>query len=126
MVRAPNRSGFIEAVHGYDHDRTQVTMTTIEPDFCRDAVVVLPGIMGSELVEAATGTVLWGLADPGWYVKAWTSGRSLRALAVTDAERKGRPGRVQATRTLRFPAFAPFLRGFEPYTELLAAVKRFV
>lgn len=101
-------------------------MSTVEPDLCRDAVVVLPGIMGSELVEAATGTVLWGLANPGWYVRAWTSGRSLRALAVTDDEREGRGARVQATRTLKFPAFAPLLRGFEPYTDLLASVRRFV
>src|SRR5262252_1147300 len=101
-------------------------MTTIEPDLCRDAVVVLPGIMGSELVETATDTVLWGLADPGWYVNSWTTGGSLRALAVTDAERNGLTGRVQATRTLRVPAFAPSLRGFEPYTKLLATVKRFV
>lgn len=100
-------------------------MTTVESDLCRDAVVVLPGIMGSELVETATGTVLWGLADPAWYVKAWTSGSSIRALAVTDAERHGQAGRIQATRTLRVPAFAPLLRGFEPYTGLLASVKRF-
>ncbi|WP_327003458.1 hypothetical protein OHA72_51705 [Dactylosporangium sp. NBC_01737] len=31
----------------------------------RDAVIVLPGIMGSELVDAGTGRVLWGLADAG-------------------------------------------------------------
>jgi pimeloyl-ACP methyl ester carboxylesterase len=101
-------------------------MTTIEPDLCRDAVIVLPGIMGSELVETATGTVLWGLADPAWYVNAWTSGKSLKALAVTTDEREGRTGRIRATRTLKFPAFAPLLRGFEPYTGLLASVKRFV
>ena len=96
------------------------------PDLCRDAVVVLPGIMGSELVEADTGKVLWGLDDPGWYVRAWTTGSSLDALAVTDAEREGRTGRIRATRTLRVPAFAPLLRGFEPYTALLAAVRQTV
>lgn len=101
-------------------------MNGIEQDLCRDAVVVLPGIMGSELVEADTGTVLWGIANPGWYVKAWTSGSSLQALAVTEDERNGRVGRVKATRTLRVPAFAPILRGFEPYSAMLAAVKRFV
>lgn len=98
---------------------------TIEPDRCRDAVIVLPGIMGSELVDTATGNVLWGLTNPGWYVSAWGRGESLRALAVTEDERAGRVGRVRATRTLRVPAFAPMFRGIEPYTDLVATVKRF-
>jgi hypothetical protein len=72
----------------------------------RDAVIVVPGIMGSELVEVKSGCVLWGLADPQWYVSAWTSGSSLRALGLSDAERAGRYERVTATRLLRFPAFA--------------------
>ncbi|MFG2334075.1 hypothetical protein ACGFMM_31300 [Streptomyces sp. NPDC048604] len=29
----------------------------------RDAVMVLPGIMGSELVDAESGRVLWCLGD---------------------------------------------------------------
>lgn len=98
----------------------------IKPDQFRDAVIVLPGIMGSELVEASTGEVLWGLADPTWYVRAWVTGSSLNKLAVTDDERLGRVGRVRATRTLRFPAFVPLLQGMEPYTRLLAEAKRFV
>jgi hypothetical protein len=89
----------------------------------RDAVVVVPGIMGSELIEEATGKVLWGLADPRWYVSAWTSGASLKALGLDDDEQAGRYGRVTATRLLRFPAFAPFLAGFEPYTRLLKALR---
>ena len=89
----------------------------------RDAVVVVPGIMGSELIESATGNVLWGLADPGWYVSAWTSGASLKALAPDDAEQAGHYGRVTATRLLRFPAFAPVLAGFEPYTRLMKALR---
>ncbi|MFE2867653.1 hypothetical protein [Embleya sp. NPDC059259] len=89
-----------------------------------DAVIVLPGIMGSELVEVSTGRTLWGLADAGWYARAWTTGASLRALAVTDAERAGRAGRIRATRLLHAPAWAPMLRGFEPYTALVQAVRR--
>ena len=89
----------------------------------RDAIVVVPGIMGSELVESTTRNVLWGLADPRWYVSAWTSGAALKALSLDDDERAGRYGRVTATRLLRFPAFAPFLAGFEPYTRLLKAVR---
>ncbi|MEU6726342.1 hypothetical protein ABZ917_21795 [Nonomuraea wenchangensis] len=90
----------------------------------RDAVMVLPGIMGSELVEVETGRTLWGLANGAWYARAWTSGSSLRALQVTDEERSGTTGRIAARRLLRVPAFAPVLRGVEPYTALLMAAQR--
>jgi pimeloyl-ACP methyl ester carboxylesterase len=89
----------------------------------RDAVVIVPGIMGSELTESTTGKVLWGLSDPRWYVSAWTSGASLKALALDDDEQAGRYGRVTATRLLRFPAFAPFLAGHEPYTRLVKGLR---
>ncbi|MFB8273788.1 esterase/lipase family protein [Streptomyces sp. NPDC055955] len=93
-------------------------------DASRDAVMVLPGIMGSELVDAESGRVLWGLGDARWYARAWTTGASLAGLRVTDEERQGRTGRIVATRLLRFPAFAPVLRGFEPYTALIAGIRR--
>jgi hypothetical protein len=88
-----------------------------------DAVMVVPGIMGSELVDDATGRVLWGVNDPRWYVRVWTSDVSLEALALTEDERLGRYGRIRATRLLTFPAFAPILRGFEPYTKLIKALR---
>jgi lecithin:cholesterol acyltransferase len=90
----------------------------------RDAVVVIPGIMGSELVVRDTGRVLWGLSDPRWYVSAWTSGGSLDELRVTEAELNGGAGRIRATRLLTAPAFAPVLHGAEPYTDLVAGVRR--
>jgi hypothetical protein len=99
---------------------------TIEQAVSHDAVVILPGLMGSELVETRSGRVLWGLASPRWYVQAWTSGESLRALQVTDDERAGRMGRITATRLLRVPAFAPVFRGVEPYTALVAGARRVV
>ena len=89
----------------------------------RDAVVIIPGIMGSELVDRATRETLWGISDVGWYLRGWTSGSSLQALHLTDAERNGDYGRVEATRLLRFPAFAPVLQGFEPYTRLIERVR---
>jgi pimeloyl-ACP methyl ester carboxylesterase len=88
---------------------------------CRDAVVVVPGIMGSELVDSG-GRVLWGFSDPRWYVSAWTSGGSLEALRLTKEERRGDYRRVRARCLLRFPAFTPFLAGFEPYRALLKAL----
>ncbi|TCO54364.1 esterase/lipase family protein [Actinocrispum wychmicini] len=89
----------------------------------QDAVVIVPGIMGSRLVETATGRELWGLRDPRWYVSAWSSGAAMTALRLTEDERNGRVGRVTATGLLRFPAFAPVLAGFEPYTKLVDGVR---
>lgn len=88
-----------------------------------DAVVVVPGIMGSELVDTETGVVLWGLRRLGWYVRAWSSGDGLAPLRVTPDELEGRTGRVKATGLLRFPAFAPWLAGFEPYTSLVKRIR---
>lgn len=99
---------------------------TVERAVSHDAVVVLPGIMGSELVETVSGRVLWGIANPAWYVRAWTSGKSLEALKVTDDERGGRTDRITATRLLRVPAFTPVLRGVEPYTALVTGIRRVV
>jgi pimeloyl-ACP methyl ester carboxylesterase len=90
----------------------------------RDAVIVIPGIMGSALVEVESGDTLWGLDEPGWLLNAWTSGTALRRLAVTDEERAGQVGRIRPAGLLRFPAFAPVLKGFEPYTELVAGIGR--
>ncbi|MFD1047175.1 hypothetical protein ACFQ1S_17285, partial [Kibdelosporangium lantanae] len=42
-----------------------------------DAVIVVPGVMGSELIDAQSGRVLWGMRRLGWYAQAWTSGHGL-------------------------------------------------
>ncbi|WP_199191648.1 esterase/lipase family protein [Amycolatopsis sp. CA-126428] len=101
-------------------------MLEIREQVTWDAVVVVPGIMGSELVDAETGVVLWGLRRLGWYVRAWSSGDGLAPLRVTPDELEGRTGRVKATGLLRFPAFAPWLAGFEPYTSLVNAIRKTV
>jgi pimeloyl-ACP methyl ester carboxylesterase len=97
----------------------------LAPEVSQDAIVIIPGIMGSTLVETATGDTVWGL-DPGSYADAWTRGRGLRALLLTDDERAGRYGRISASGLLRAPAWAPVLRGVEPYTALVEAVTRVV
>ena len=84
-----------------------------------DAIVVIPGLMGSVLREADSGEVLWGFDRPGLYVDAWTSGRSLDRLAVTPGELEGVLGRVVPERVLDFAAFSPLLQGFEPYGGLV-------
>ncbi|MEU6366725.1 hypothetical protein ABZ876_13590 [Streptomyces sp. NPDC046931] len=91
-----------------------------------DAVILVPGIMGSELVDTTTGRTLWGLSDPRWYVSAWPSGTSLSALRLTPEERSGRYGRVRATRLIRFPAFAPVLAGRSPYEQLRKGLRAVV
>lgn len=88
-------------------------------DQSHDAVVVVPGIMGSALVDAATGKTLWGLHDLGWYGRAWSTGSLLRDLA--DLE----PGRIEPQGLLRFPAWAP-LGYFEPYTKLIRHLEEMV
>jgi pimeloyl-ACP methyl ester carboxylesterase len=92
----------------------------------RDAVIVVPGIMGSTLVEAESGKTLWGFDQAGSWVSAWTTGSTLERLAVTGDERAGVVGRVRPVGLLRFPAFAPILQGFEPYTDLVAGIGRVV
>ncbi|MGH3625402.1 MAG: hypothetical protein ACRDQ5_27080, partial [Sciscionella sp.] len=89
------------------------------PDVSQDAVVVIPGIMGSTLVDTVTGDTLWGLDRLGWYRQAWTSGESLRALGNRE------PGRIVARGLLRFPAWAP-LGNFEPYTTLIRGLHTMV
>jgi pimeloyl-ACP methyl ester carboxylesterase len=87
-----------------------------------DAVVVIPGIMGSTLVDTTTGQQIWGLR-PGWYARAWASRKIMRALMLTDDERAGRVGRVKATGLLECPAFSPVLAGLEPYTKLVNRIR---
>lgn len=103
-----------------------VWVTKVSDQVTPDAVVVVPGIMGSELVDAATGSVLWGLRRLRWYVRAWCSGDGLGLLRLTGDELDGHVGRVKARGLLKFPAFAPWLSGFEPYTALVTGLHKVV
>lgn len=80
-----------------------------------DAVIVVPGIMGSELVDE-TGTVQWGLR-PSLLGRAWLT-RSMDVLNVTDDDAAG-GRRLRPSRLVRFPGYLPILGGLEPYTYLL-------
>jgi lecithin:cholesterol acyltransferase len=91
-----------------------------------DAVVVVPGIMGSELYDTVLERYIWGLR-PGWYVRAWSpKGAGLEPLAATEAELTGDARRVRATGLLKVPAFAPVFAGIEPYTPLVTAITKVV
>ncbi|KOV77720.1 alpha/beta fold hydrolase [Nocardia sp. NRRL S-836] len=85
-----------------------------------DAVMVVPGIMGSELMDTTTGQTLWGLR-PKLLVSALMAG--LEPLALTDAERRGDTSRVKPVGLLKFPAYLPGLTGLEPYTGLVRELR---
>ncbi|WP_406254141.1 lipase/acyltransferase domain-containing protein [Streptomyces chartreusis] len=81
--------------------------------------------MGSALRET-TGDrrFLWGLQDVRPLVSAWRGhGEGLRPLHLDDRERSGCYGRIEPAGLLRFPAWAPFLHGLEPYDQLLKTVR---
>ncbi|WP_051450935.1 lipase/acyltransferase domain-containing protein [Actinospica robiniae] len=92
----------------------------IQPVFTHDAVVLLPGIMGSVLRDAYTDEKLWGLSGRA-LADAWTTGRVFERLKVTDDERKGLAGRVAATEPLTLPVGGPLFNGIEPYDLLRKA-----
>jgi hypothetical protein len=89
---------------------------------CKDAVVVVPGIMGSELVDS-DGRVRWGL-EPTVLARAWVT-RQLDVLHVTEDDVAGK-ARLRPTRLLRLPGYIPLLGGLEPYTALLQRVSQTV
>jgi pimeloyl-ACP methyl ester carboxylesterase len=98
---------------------------TVRRNVSQDAVVVVPGIMGSTLMTTERG--LWGFERLSWYARLWSRRHSsLAELALTEDERNGRYGRIKATGLLKLPAYAPFLNGFEPYTKLINGIKNVV
>jgi len=88
-----------------------------------DAVIIVPGIMGSELTEASTGRVIWGIGAALANAARLGYKERMRSLAVSDDERAGRTGRVIPTRLLAVPDWAYGLGGFEPYRNLAGAAR---
>lgn len=102
------------------------TTPGLTPAVTHDAVVLVPGIMGSELYDTGTGKVLWGLAHPTWLAKAWLTKGGLAPLHLTAEEQAGDHGRIKARRLLQIPAWSPVLRGIEPYHKMTAAIENAV
>ncbi|WP_393058691.1 esterase/lipase family protein [Streptomyces sp. LN549] len=102
------------------------TTPGLTPAVTHDAVVLVPGIMGSELYDTGTGKVLWGLAHPTWLAKAWLTKGGLAPLHLTAEEQAGDYGRIKARRLLQIPAWSPVLRGIEPYHKMTAAIENAV
>ncbi|MGI5450710.1 lipase/acyltransferase domain-containing protein [Streptomyces sp. CA-243310] len=88
----------------------------------QDAVVIVPGIMGSELFDTHTNKRLWGLGGISWLRRAWTSPTGLEGLRMTDEELDGKHTRVKATGLLKHSAWTPYFAGQEPYTDLVETV----
>ncbi|MFF7977252.1 AAA family ATPase [Streptomyces sp. NPDC007905] len=87
-----------------------------------DAVVVVPGFMGSVLVDAHSGERLWGHEPSKWLPRAWMRG-GVDALRLTDDERAGDHRRVRPVSLLSTPAWAPMLGALEPYGRLLDRIR---
>ncbi|SFS14066.1 Lecithin:cholesterol acyltransferase [Microbacterium sp. cf046] len=84
-----------------------------------DAIVIVPGIMGSELVDG-DGHQIWGL-QPADAISAYF-GDLLDRLRVTDEDLAGTRG-VKATRLVRYPGIIGWFKGAESYSGLAAKVR---
>ncbi|MCQ6553288.1 AAA family ATPase [Streptomyces sp. C10-9-1] len=91
------------------------------PSVTWDAVVVVPGLLGSVLRERETGRLLWG-GQPSGLVRDWCDGTAAEALRVADEERAG-ASRTVAAGLVGSPVWAPRIGGCEPYGPLLGAVR---
>ncbi|GAA4457876.1 PGAP1-like alpha/beta domain-containing protein [Phytohabitans houttuyneae] len=97
-------------------------LSRLYPGRTHDLVVVIPGIMGSELYDTDRGKTLWGASLP-LLLRSWVDGAPLRHLALDERETDGEYGRVRPVGLLKLPEYLPFLRGAEPYTTLVNAVR---
>ena len=79
-----------------------------------DAIVLIPGIMGSELRDGE-GKVVWGLRPKVLFRQLRTGDVISRLRLPPGAPDDG----VHATGLLSFPCYLPILDGLEPYTNLL-------
>lgn len=75
-----------------------------------DAVIYLPGIMGSELVDA-DGNVVWGM-------RARLLARQVFFRDALDRLKPRPNDGITASQPVRLPVSLPFLSGIEPYTLL--------
>ncbi|MEV2193593.1 hypothetical protein AB0I02_21780 [Streptomyces phaeochromogenes] len=107
--------------HGPEHAKSATTSAVIA-DITQDAVVIVPGIMGSELYDTVAQKTVWGLSGVSWLLKAWTRPKGLEPLRLTPEELEGKTSRIKATQLMRHSSWTPYLQGFEPYTNLINTV----
>ncbi len=108
--------------HGPEPANSSAT-SAVTADITQDAVVIVPGIMGSELYDTVTQKTVWGLSGVSWLLKAWTRPKGLEPLRLTPEELEGKTTRIKPTQLMRHSSWTPYLQGFEPYTNLISAVQ---
>jgi len=109
--------------HGPEHAKSAAGASAVVADLTQDAVVIVPGIMGSELYDTVTQKTVWGLSGVSWLLKAWTRSKGLEPLRLTPEELEGKTNRIKATQLMRHSSWTPYLQGLEPYTDLIKAVR---
>ncbi|MFD5617711.1 hypothetical protein [Streptomyces yangpuensis] len=94
-------------------------------DRTRDACVVVPGIMGSVLEDAATSRPLWGvnlsmLTDPltGDGLLGALHANTQEQTADADTAQHAPLTRIRATALLAKPWWLPVFEGLDPYSDL--------
>lgn len=90
-------------------------MSAAALDRCSDAIIFVPGVMGSELVDRH-GVVVWGMSLR----------LVLRQAALGDAlARIALPADgIRASREIQLPMRLPLLSGVEPYANILSRLTR--
>jgi len=83
-------------------------------------MIVVPGILGSDLVDNYTGKQIWGF-PPKRLIEVLATEDGLRPLQLTAAERDGDYRRVTPTGLLTRPTWFSHFGGFEDYQALLRA-----
>lgn len=84
------------------------------------AVIVVPGIMGSELREG--DRTVWGFRSLRWYFDHWKE-HQFGSLLLTEEERDGTYGRIRPTALLSSPAFLPKFGVVNPYSRLVTRLR---
>ncbi|MCX4992892.1 MULTISPECIES: triacylglycerol lipase [unclassified Streptomyces] len=96
-----------------------------------DTIVIIPGIMGSRLIDTTTRKNVWGarrigaLKTAGNVLDKWAAGR-LADLAVTDEERDGGAKRLAPDGLIKEPAWGPTFRMNFGYRQLADELGRLV
>ncbi|MFE2288683.1 hypothetical protein ACFXDJ_31520 [Streptomyces sp. NPDC059443] len=106
-------------------------MPPVFDDRTLDACVVVPGVMGSVLEDAATGRALWG-SDLATLTNPLTGEGLLGALHANAQEQAADAGtarrvplaRIRATGLLAKPWWLPVFEGLDPYGKVVEALQK--
>ncbi|MFB7952769.1 hypothetical protein [Streptomyces sp. NPDC056045] len=88
-----------------------------------DAVIIVPGIMGSALKDVESGKQLWGVGRLFGYTARMHTDR-LKALGLTEGEHTGATGRIEPSGLLNIADSLPGLGRAQPYNELVSELRR--